>query len=129
MAPIRFLRWLMEEGRIKEVFDNLRNFLICGTIAYVSIHLILVSGEGGLGLVDRAFSWAALLSALALMVLNLLDGFFAIERCLGTRTSALITAVYVLLAAYVVLAMTTSKMHSLEAAKNIPSRLPFNLFP
>lgn len=125
---IRFVLWLREEGRIRGVFDNLRNFLICGTIAYVSLHIILVSGEGLPGTLDRVFGWIVLSCALVLMVLNLADGYLGIRDSLGTGLSVLITVLYVLLAGYVVFTLATAKLHAPHAASKMAERLPFSLF-
>ena len=120
-------RWLFEERRINHVFENLRNFLICGTLAYISLHLLRFAGEGTLGVIDRICSWTTLLVALFLMILNLVDGYIGIRKVHGQMISLAVTILYAVLSIYIVLAMTTTKMHPKKTADK-SSSIPFLIF-
>lgn len=128
MTPLDFFKWLYQGRRINHVFDNLRNFLICGTIAYVALHLLRLAGEGLWGSIDRIVSGATLVVALALMLLNMIDGYHRIRQAIGHKTSLVVTAFYFIVALYVVMAMTTYKMHANPEAPPVSPHIPFSIF-
>jgi hypothetical protein len=102
-------------------------FSSAGTLAYISLHLLRFAGEGVLGIIDRICSGLALLVALCLMLLNLVDGYLGIKKVQGRMVSLAVTLLYAVLSIYIVLAMTTTKMHPKKTADK-SSSIPFMIF-
>ena len=128
MNPFEFLKWLCKDRRINHVFDNLRNFLICGNLAYLSLHLLRLAGFGIWGSIERGISGAMLSVALVLMLVNMVDGYHRIRQTFGRRLSLIVTGFYFLAALYVVLAMTTYKMHIKPEQPAASPNIPFSIF-
>ena len=94
MKILESLNALISEGRINDVFTNIRNYIICAFILAIGIFELKQQNELLLGLVTSKFSGVAIVGlAFALIILNLYDGIRKISK---TKYHKTLTTVLVL---------------------------------
>ena len=94
MKILESLNSLISEDRIKEIFINIRNYIICAFILAIGIFELKQQNELLLSFVTSKFSGVAIVGlAFALIILNLFDG---IRKISNTKYHKTLTTVLIL---------------------------------